>query len=93
MRTADTDLVLPAAAVILFTFALAAAFWRKRRSLAGRHVLITGGSSGIGLSMASAAAEMGADVTIVSRNEEKLMRAHKEITAKVPNQVAAEQGY
>jgi len=85
MSPTDTDLVLPAVAVLLFVLALATLFWRKRRSLAGRHVLITGGSSGIGLSMASAAAAMGADVTIVSRNEEKLMRAHKEITAKVAN--------
>lgn len=34
----------------------------------GKHVVVTGGSSGIGLWVAIYAAKMGADVTIVARN-------------------------
>ena len=49
----------------------------------GRHVLITGGSSGIGKCLAAAAAERGADVTIVAGNEERLEKARDEIQAKV----------
>jgi 3-dehydrosphinganine reductase len=58
-------------------------FRRKPKSIAGKHVLITGGSSGIGLSMALAAAEMGANITIVARNEEKLKKARVEVEAKL----------
>ena len=45
--------------------------------------MITGGSSGIGKCVAVAAVEMGADVTIVARNEGRLARAREEIQAKV----------
>lgn len=37
-------------------------------SLKGKHVVVTGGSSGIGLWVAIYAARQGADVTIVARN-------------------------
>ena len=46
-------------------------------------MLITGGSSGIGKCVAAAAVEMGADVTIVARNEARLDKARQEIQAKV----------
>lgn len=39
--------------------------------LSGKSILVTGGNSGIGLGMAEAVAEAGADVCIWSRNEEK----------------------
>jgi NAD(P)-dependent dehydrogenase (short-subunit alcohol dehydrogenase family) len=38
--------------------------------LSGKSILVTGGNSGIGLGMAEAVAEAGADVCIWSRNEE-----------------------
>ncbi|MEC7616393.1 MAG: SDR family NAD(P)-dependent oxidoreductase, partial [Pseudomonadota bacterium] len=41
-------------------------------SLEGRHALVTGGSSGIGLGCAVALAEAGARVTIVARRREQL---------------------
>jgi 3-dehydrosphinganine reductase len=41
----------------------------------GRHVLITGGSSGIGLATAEAFAGRGADVTIVARSVDRLEAA------------------
>lgn len=40
--------------------------------LTGKHILITGGSSGIGRQCAIQASRLGARVTLVSRNEEKL---------------------
>ena len=61
--------------------------YRIRRSLSGKHVLITGGSSGIGKCVAVAAVEMGADVTIVARNEARLAKAREEIQAKVGSQI------
>ena len=41
-------------------------------SLHGQHVLVVGGSSGIGLATAKAAVEAGAHVTIAGRSEAKL---------------------
>ncbi len=41
----------------------------------GKHVLITGGATGIGFAIAKQYAEHGAQVTIVSRNEERLQAA------------------
>ena len=45
------------------------------RSLAGTRVLVLGGSSGIGLATAKAAAEAGAKVTLASRSSEKVNAA------------------
>jgi len=41
-------------------------------TLSGQRVVVVGGSSGMGLACAQAAAEEGAEVIIVSRNQEKL---------------------
>ena len=41
----------------------------------GKHVLVTGGATGIGLTLAQTYAKLGADVTICSRNEERLKKA------------------
>lgn len=48
---------------------------RKKRDkypLCGRHVVITGGSSGIGLWAAVYCAQLGAHVTIIARNVKAL---------------------
>eukprot|EP00262_Sarcandra_glabra_P003507 TRINITY_DN14246_c0_g1_i1.p1 TRINITY_DN14246_c0_g1~~TRINITY_DN14246_c0_g1_i1.p1 ORF type:complete len:330 (-),score=58.58 TRINITY_DN14246_c0_g1_i1:403-1392(-) len=45
----------------------------------GRHVFITGGSSGIGLALARLAASEGARVSILARNPEKLQEAQNSI--------------
>jgi 3-dehydrosphinganine reductase len=53
----------------------------SRVRLTDRHVLITGGSSGIGLAMATAAAREGARVSILARNAARLEDARAAIHA------------
>ncbi len=50
--------------------------------LEGKVALVTGGSKGLGLAMAHALAEAGADIAICSRNLEEAHLAAQEITAK-----------
>lgn len=47
----------------------------------GKHVFITGGSSGIGLATAKKYAKAGAKVSIIARDAKKLARAKLEIEA------------
>lgn len=50
--------------------------------LEGKAALVTGGSKGLGLAMAYALAEAGADIALCSRNLEEAHQAAQEITAK-----------
>jgi len=45
------------------------------RGLKGKHIVITGGSSGIGKSLGMLAVENGANVTLIARDESKLQKA------------------
>ncbi|XP_014678648.1 PREDICTED: 3-ketodihydrosphingosine reductase-like [Priapulus caudatus] len=51
----------------------------KPVSLHGKHVLITGGSSGIGKFLAIEAAKAGASLTLLARNQERLSEAKSEV--------------
>ena len=51
-------------------------------SLAGRSAIITGGSKGLGLAIASRFAAAGADVAIMARGREALDAAVKSIASK-----------
>lgn len=51
--------------------------------LAGKKIIVIGGSSGIGLATAQAAAEEGATVVIASRSQERLDRASDQIRGDV----------
>lgn len=51
------------------------------KMLSGQHVLITGGSTGIGLAMAERAAQAGARVSLIARDEAKLQAAAARIAA------------
>lgn len=51
----------------------------KLKTLEGRHVVITGGSSGIGKSVALEAAALGAHVTVISRNVGNLDKTVSEV--------------
>jgi len=53
--------------------------------LAGAHVLITGGSSGIGLATAARCLDHGAAVSIVARNLDRLTAARTELVASRPS--------
>lgn len=53
-----------------------------------RHVFITGGSSGIGLSLAHLAASEGARVSILARNVDRLQEARDSIRLSTGNDVA-----
>jgi len=57
--------------------------------LDGRRALVTGGSKGLGRSMAQALAEAGADVAICSRNPIEARAAAEEIAAATGRNVAA----
>jgi NAD(P)-dependent dehydrogenase (short-subunit alcohol dehydrogenase family) len=60
--------------------------------LAGRSAIVTGGSKGIGLAVASRFAASGADVAIVARGREALDQAVKTIGAGARGRVTAAQG-
>jgi 3-oxoacyl-[acyl-carrier protein] reductase len=61
-------------------------------SLAGRAAVITGGSKGIGLAIATRFAASGADVAIVARGREALDQAVKTIGATARGRVVTAQG-
>ena len=53
----------------------------RSRQLAGQTVLVIGGSAGIGLETARLARELGADVIVTARNEERLRSVGEELGA------------
>lgn len=53
----------------------------KENTLKDEVILITGGGSGLGLSMATKFSELGADIAICGRTEEKLQKAVEELKA------------
>src|SRR5260221_3210550 len=58
-------------------------------SLDGRTALITGGSKGLGLAMATKFAESGADIAILARNPDALAAAKRTVAAVAKGRVAA----
>jgi NAD(P)-dependent dehydrogenase (short-subunit alcohol dehydrogenase family) len=65
---------------------LAAQMWKRRDpyDFAGKSVVITGGSRGLGLVMARQLADEGARLTLVARDEEELRRAVDDIQSQQP---------
>jgi NAD(P)-dependent dehydrogenase (short-subunit alcohol dehydrogenase family) len=57
---------------------------RERYAFAGKSVLITGGSRGLGLVMARDLAAEGANLTLVARDEEELDRAVRDLQGRQP---------
>ncbi|XP_003386428.1 PREDICTED: 3-ketodihydrosphingosine reductase-like [Amphimedon queenslandica] len=59
---------------------------RKKHSIKGKHLLITGGSSGIGKSIAIESLKRGADsVTLLARNKDKLKLVKEELEKQFTN--------
>ena len=54
--------------------------WTKCLNLTGKHVLITGGSKGIGKEVAKEFVKRGANVSILARNPQQLSETVKEIS-------------
>lgn len=79
----DVLVILTFSWIVLFIFfVIALQFMYGRRSklvLKNAHVLVTGGSSGIGKSVAIYAASKGANVSLFARNQEKLQATATEI--------------
>ncbi|KAH8232531.1 hypothetical protein KR032_008641 [Drosophila birchii] len=57
--------------ILVFLFVMA----KKPKSIVGRHVVVTGGSKGIGLCLAVECAMKGANVTVIARDEKMLSGA------------------
>lgn len=74
-----------ALAGLLLAYLLSNMFWRKKLELRGKHVVITGGSSGIGLAIAEELSKLGAQVTIFARSRPKLDAALKQIDEASPD--------
>ncbi|KAI0090584.1 oxidoreductase [Irpex rosettiformis] len=67
-------------ALCIVVFSLSAMFSRKSKwDPNGKHCYVTGGTSGLGLSLAILLAKRGAHVSIVARNQERLDKALKDL--------------
>ncbi|VDB87978.1 unnamed protein product [Peniophora sp. CBMAI 1063] len=70
-------------------------FGQKRWDPKGLHCYVTGGSAGLGLSLALILTKRGADVSIVARNQDTLAKALEQLEAArvSPNQVLKSYSY
>ncbi|XP_047224681.1 3-ketodihydrosphingosine reductase [Girardinichthys multiradiatus] len=66
-------------AFVLLLYMISPLISPKPLKLNGAHVVVTGGSSGIGKGIAIECYRQGAFITLVARDEEKLLRAKKEV--------------
>ena len=82
-ETQKRNLMLAAAGI---GAVLAAQAWRRRSDydFAGKSVVITGGSRGLGLVIARELADEGAQLTLVARSDEELDRAVDDIRSRQP---------
>ncbi|XP_062622223.1 3-ketodihydrosphingosine reductase-like [Saccostrea cucullata] len=69
--------------LLLIIFIISKLISPKQINIKGKHVLITGGSSGIGKALAIEAVRQGANVTIIARNEKRLDEAKQEIERQI----------
>jgi len=67
--------------LLLFVGRFFAKTTKRLKDCSGKHVLITGGSTGLGKSLAIKFAKLGANVTIIARDEKKLEETKKDVDA------------
>ncbi|CAN5474808.1 hypothetical protein BH09ACT8_BH09ACT8_66090 [soil metagenome] len=95
--TAAVDAALDRSVVIGYTklgSQLRRLWWPEdpaRQSMAGKRVVVTGATSGIGEAMAQSFAELGATVHLVGRNEEKVRHSAGQIRGRVPGAVVIDE--
>merc|ERR1711942_278819 len=65
--------------ILLILYVVISRSFPNRMSIKGRHVVITGGSSGIGLACAKECARRGARITLIARDPRKLEKAKEEV--------------
>ncbi|XP_028909497.1 3-ketodihydrosphingosine reductase isoform X2 [Ornithorhynchus anatinus] len=78
-------------AFVLLLYMVSPLISPKPLALPGAHVVVTGGSSGIGKSVAIECYKQGAFITLVARNENKLLQAKKEIEQHAINDKQAQE--
>nr|XP_040218843.2 3-ketodihydrosphingosine reductase [Anopheles coluzzii] len=74
-----TEIILTIAGIVLVHGLIFYFLTRKSRLIKGKHVVVTGGSSGIGLWAAIECVRLGAHVTIIARNVSLLEKAKEEL--------------
>lgn len=78
--------VLIAIVIILHLLVLKLVLRKPAKSISGKHVVVTGGSSGIGLAVAIECARRNAHVSIIARNRKLLEKAVEVVRANCSNQ-------
>jgi len=73
------------ALLLVMATALASALFPRQFDYRGKHVCVTGGSSGIGLEAARIYLKLGANVSILARNAERLAEAKADLDRSVAN--------
>lgn len=74
----STEIILTIAGIVLVHGLIFYFLTRKSRLIKGKHVVVTGGSSGIGLWAAIECVRLGAHVTIIARNVSLLGKEEKQ---------------
>lgn len=72
--------------ILLLAYILSPLISPKPFDMQGAHVLVTGGSSGIGKAIAIEAAKRGANITLLARNERRLAEAQSVVSKHFKNQ-------
>jgi len=74
-----TSLVIATLIVATACITFLMPWFSKKRDYSGKHIFISGGSTGIGLSLAQEFILLGASVTVVARTQGKLDKAVEEL--------------